>query len=425
MPDTMTQEEVERVLGSDSKGIRQRLSRRTMTLAALALLVVAIGYVTIRALSGGDEVAFVTRPVERGAMTVTVSATGTLQPVNEVDVGIEVSGTIAEVLVDFNDRVEAGDVLARLDTAVLEAQAEQSRSALALARASLALAEASETEAEANLRRLETLRELSDGVVPPERDLDAARAAFARAEASVASERARIREVEARLRVNEVQLGKALVTSPINGVVLSRLVDPGQTVAASLQTPRLFVLAEDLAEMELHVDVDEADVGQVAEGQPAVFTVDAYPNDTFPAGIDEVRFAPSATEGVVTYETVLSVDNSDLRLRPGMTATAEITVDQIEDALLIPNEALRFVPIEPEADDTGGFAGAFVPRIPAAPPSDINLGRGAEKQIWVLRDGAAEAITVFVGATDGRMTQIVSGDLTEGTEIIIDQAGAS
>lgn len=422
MPDTLTQDEVETALGVDRRGARRQTLKHWRVFAIAAGLLAVSLFVLTRIFGAPPPPAFTTAEATRGRLIVTVSATGDLQPVNEVDVGIEVSGTIAEALVDHNDRVAAGDVLARLDTSVLEAEAEQSRAALAAARASLSLAQATETETRIDLDRLESLRERSTIGLPTDRDLDRARAAHDRAAATVAAEQARIREIGARIRVNDVQLGKAVVTSPIDGVVLSRLVDPGQTVAAALQTPKLFVLAEDLAEMELHVDVDEADVGNVAEGQAAAFTVDAFPNETFPARITQVRLAPSEGAGVVTYEAILTVDNAGLRLRPGMTATAEITVDEIENALLIPNEALRFAPLEDEGEGGGGFAGAFVPRIPDAPERDANLGRSAEKRIWILKDKEPREISITVGATDGRFTQVVGGDLTEGLGVIVDQA---
>lgn len=422
MPDTLTQDQVEAALGVDGRRVSRRILKRWRLLAFAAVLLVLFLFALARIFGMSPTPAFTTADAVRGELVVTVSATGDLQPVNEVDVGIEVSGTIEDVLVDFNDRVAAGDVLARLDTSVLEAEAEQSRAAFAAARASLLLAQATETETRINLDRLENLRERSAIGLPTDKDLDAARAAHDRAAATVAAERARIRELGARLRVNDVQLGKAVVTSPIGGVVLSRFVDPGQTVAAALQTPKLFVLAEDLAEMELHVDVDEADVGQVGEGQAAAFTVDAFPNETFPAHITQIRLAPNEGNGVVTYEAILSVENTDLKLRPGMTATAEITVDQIADALLIPNEALRFAPIEDKDGSGGGIAGAFVPRMPNAPERDVNFGRSSEKRIWVLENEELREVSITVGATDGRFTQVLDGELTGGAAVVIDQS---
>lgn len=211
--------------------------------------------------------------------------------------------------------------------------------------------------------------------------------------------------------------------------MLSRLVDPGQTVAASLQTPELFVLAEDLREMELHVEIDEADVGQVVDGQEAIFTVDAYPEDTFPAQITQVRFAPISSEGVVTYEAILSVDNSSLRLRPGMTATATITVMKISDTLLVPNEALRFSPKlkdEGGASGNGGVMNAFIPRPPGrngqAAPEQAS---GVNRQVWVLdKQGEPRPAKIRIGASDGSYTQLVSGDLVQNDQVIIDQDGA-
>jgi HlyD family secretion protein len=223
-------------------------------------------------------------------------------------------------------------------------------------------------------------------------------------------------------------LDKAVIQSPIDGIVLERQVEPGQTVAASLQTPVLFTIAENLAQMELHVDVDEADVGQVAEGQEAEFTVDAYPDRRFPARIVQVRFAPKTVEGVVTYETLLSVDNAKLLLRPGMTATAEILVEELKDVLLVPNAALRFSPPKgtggPDAGHArsggGGLVGMLLPR---RPPNEKHGGeavKGSKQRVWVLREGRPEAVEIRTGATDGILTQVLEGPLEPGTGVLVD-----
>jgi HlyD family secretion protein len=225
------------------------------------------------------------------------------------------------------------------------------------------------------------------------------------------------------LELKETDLKKACICSPIDGIVLRRNVDPGQTVAATLQAPVLFTLAEDLTAMELQVDVDEADVGRVDIGQTAQFTVDAYPDRTFSGTVTKVRYAPQTIEGVVTYTTHLSVDNSNLLLRPGMTATAEISAKTVKNAVLIRNEALRFAPPEPEAEEQGGgLLSRILPRPPAIkkPQPRSDAGNGNQRQIWILKDGEPAAISISVGLSDGQRTEVVAGELQPGQQVVID-----
>jgi HlyD family secretion protein len=349
---------------------------------------------------------------------VTVTATGTLEPVNQVDVGSELSGIIKAVLVDFNDKVQRDQVLARLDTDRLRAQVLESRASLQSSEAKVREARATVQETRLAFERCEKLAERQ---LCATGDLDAARAAYARAQAAEASAQAQVAEARATLGGRETELAKAEIRSPIDGLVLLRQIEPGQTVAASLQAPILFTLAEDLAQMELHVAVDEADVGRVSEGQAAEFSVDAWPGRSFPANITQVRFAPRTVEGVVTYETVLAVDNSDLALRPGMTATAVITVQELRDAVLIPNAALRFTPpaIEAAQSRQRGVFGMIFPRPPHGTRRS-NVERNAGPRVWVLRDGEPQAITVETGASDGRFTALQSGDIQPGERVVID-----
>jgi HlyD family secretion protein len=255
--------------------------------------------------------------------------------------------------------------------------------------------------------------------------VDAAEASLARARAGEASARAQVAEARATLKVDETNLTKTVIVSPVEGLVLTRSVDPGQTVAASLQAPVLFTLAEDLTQMELQVDVDEADVGRVQEGQSATFTVDAYPEREFAAQITQVRYGSATTEGVVTYKTILKVDNPDLVLRPGMTATAEITVDRVADGLLVPNAALRFSP--PQATPTAsgerhGLVSLLLPRPPRRPKRAgvETLPKSQARQVWVLQGGELRAVAVVTGATDGALTVITSGDLALGAVLVVD-----
>jgi HlyD family secretion protein len=394
-------------------------------LAALLLGVAAASaLMTWQATRTSTAPRYQTQEARRGSLTVSVKATGTLQPTNQVDVSSELSGIVKSVEVTYNARVKVGQILARLDTSKLEAQVLQSKAALESARAKLLQVQATVTEARASLLRLRRARELSGGKLPSQADLDSAVATLARAEADGASAAAAVAQAQAALDANQMDLGKAVIRSPINGVVLTRAVEPGQTVAASLQAPVLFTLAEDLAQMELHVYVDEADVGRVKEGQPATFTVDAYPNRIFQARIAQVRYGSKTVSGVVTYETVLSLDNADLSLRPGMTATAVITVKKVENCVLVPNAALRFSPTTGEAkasDNGGGLLRRLLPGPPPMPPK-IHEGAGDSKQprVWTLREGQLVAIPVTTGVTDGIMTEIAGGEVEPGMALVID-----
>jgi HlyD family secretion protein len=373
---------------------------------------------------------YLTEPARLGNLAVTVSATGNLEPTNQVEVGSELSGTVRQVEVDYNDRVKVGQVLARLDTAKLDAQLQQSRASLASAQAKVQQAQATVRETSANLERLRRLRQLSRDQTPSPSDLDAAEASLARAQADEATARATVAQAEAALVVTETDLSKSVIRSPINGVVLTRSVEPGQTVAASLQAPILFVLAEDLTQMELHVAVDEADVGQVRQGQDATFTVDAYPERTFQARITGVHYGSQTTGGVVTYETVLEVANRDLSLRPGMTATAEITVHKVEGALLVPNAALRFRPQRAagKASRRLGLLSALLPHRPARPQAQGEGAAGAaggRRAVYVLRDGSPTPVPVTIGVTDGSATEVTGGELTAGVPVVVDTASAT
>jgi HlyD family secretion protein len=371
--------------------------------------------------SNGTRLSYQTRAVTRGDITVTVTATGTLEPLNQVDVGSELSGTVEQVLVDYNDQVEAGEVLARLNTDRLQADVVEARASLASKRAKQREAEATVLETRLAFERCEKLaaRQLCSGEA-----LDKTRAESVRARAVAASAKAEVAVTQATLEGKETDLEKASIRSPINGLVLLRQIEPGQTVAASLQAPVLFTLAEDLRQMALHVAVDEADVGQVAEGQQAAFTVDAYPERRFPARITQVRFAPQTIDGVVTYETLLAVDNSELVLRPGMTATAVITVQNLSEVILLPNAALRFTP---PAGNNGprsrrGIFGTLFPRPPMTARRS-NQARDGGQQVWVLKQGEPVALKVKTGASDGRFTRLIEGELAPGDEVIVDTAG--
>ncbi len=363
-----------------------------------------------------------TAEAQRGNLTITVTATGTLEPTNQVEVGSELSGIIKTVEVDYNDRVKVGQVLAKLDTERLEPRVLQSQAALESAQAKLLEAEANVLETRNQLKRLKRLAELSKKKLPSQHDLDAAEAAFKRAQAGEAGAKAQVSQAQATVRQDRTDLAKAVIRSPINGIVLQRHVEPGQTFAASFQTPVLFTLAEDLSKMELHIDVDEADVGHVQPGQDATFTVDAYPDRRFPSRIVKVYYAPKVVQDVVTYEALLTVDNSELLLRPGMTATAEIITKTVEDTILVPNGALRFTPLAPEVEASKRVLRAILPgrRRPPAKQRKVLDTDKSERCVWTLRDEQPVAIPVTIGSSDGRMTEVVAGDVKPGLPLLVD-----
>jgi HlyD family secretion protein len=376
---------------------------------------------------------YVTEALRKGNLTLTVSANGTLQPTRAVNIGSELSGTVKRVLVDVNDRVKTGQVLVELDTAKLNDQVLRSRAALAASQAQLAQAGATVKETQSSLARFEEVARLSGGKVPSAAELDTARAAVERAVATEASARANVASARATLATDETNLSKASIRSPIDGVVLSRSVDPGNAVAASLQAVTLFSVAEDLSQLRLDVNVDEADVGSVKAGQKASFTVSAYPARRYPATINRVAFGSTKTDNVVTYVTTLDVDNSDLSLRPGMTAAATIVATERNDVLLVPNTALRFSPTT--ADATAARSGSsatvlstLMPRMPrsttARRATETNGGAPGLRQIWVLKDGQAVAQEVKTGISDGRHTEVTGEGLAEGLAIITDQRNA-
>jgi HlyD family secretion protein len=395
----------------------------------LAAVVLIVGYFIF---GRGDSKAptYITQDVTRGDLTVTVTATGNLEPRNQVDIGSELSGTVSKVFVDVNDEVKQGQVLAVLDTTRLKAQVLQQESSLASAEARVLQADATTKESKANLARLQKVRELSGNKLPSQQDLDVAEAAVSRAEGEAAAARAAVAQSRASLEAVRTDLRKTEIRAPINGVILVRSIEPGQTVAATMQAPVLFIMAEDFKKMELHVSVDEADVGSVNMGQDASFTVDAFPNRRFSARITQVHFASSNTKssassssssnasatstGVVTYETVLEVDNPELLLRPGMTATAEIVTTNIQNALLIPNAALRFTPEGADGANantkTGSPLNALMPMPRFRMGGNRNQQQGAGRRMgkaYILEGGNPALVMFRSGATDGRMTEVL------------------
>jgi len=414
--------DVAKTLGIGASPVRRRLSLRNLLVAVLVVAAGAAAYYFFFAGSSDGNVRYVTTEAKLGAITETVTAAGTVEPTNQVEISSEQSGTVRQVLVDYNDQVKAGDVLAVLDTAKLDA-------ALSHARATLTMREASRQEAEATLNEADLAyqraRSLTERNYASQATQESAEATYQRALAGVAVAKANVEVAQADVDTAETNLKKATITSPINGVVLARSVDPGQTVAASLQAPVLFTIAENLASMQLEVDIDEADVGRVHAGQDATFTVEAFRDQRFPAKVKEVRYASETINNVVTYTGVLTLDNSELLLRPGMTATADIVVTSVKDAVLVPNAALRFTPAETTTTQTTSRGGSsllrfLLPRRTRTTVAPTEAGPDGTRFIYVLEDGAPKKVKIKAGATDGNWTEVLDGPIEPGTPVVTD-----
>lgn len=413
--------DLEKLLGlaGERRTGRWRSRRRLLLFGGGAAAALAGGYLLF--VPSGPEYVYATEPASRADLVATITATGAIEPTNKVDVSSELSGTVRRVLVDFNSPITKGQPLAELDTDKLEAAVDSSRAKLLAAQAKVKEAEATLIEMKVQLDRKEQL--VANRIVAVQ-DRDIAVAAHKRAEAALESVKADVVAAEADLKLSNTNLAKACICSPIDGVVLTRSVEPGQTVAASLSAPVLFTIAEDLRSIELQVDVDEADVGRVRDGQKARFTVDAYPGAKFTAEIRKVHFGSEIVQNVVTYKAVLTTDNSDMRLRPGMTATAEIVVDEMKDALTVPNAALRFTP--PGEQRSGGrrYRGGVLGRLLSGPrrrrPDGERRPSGPRRTVWTLVDGEPQAIRVSTGATDGSRTAILKGAVEPGMALIVD-----
>ena len=371
---------------------------------------------------------YLTESISRGNLVVNVTANGTLEAEREVTIGSELSGIVENVLVDVNDTIKRGQVLIELDTANLQATVLKAKAALASAHATKKEAEATLVEANAKYKRLLNVRKLSGGKTPAQTEIDEQAAVVARAEASVETAKAQIQNAEAELETANTDLTKAYISSPIDGVVLARSVEPGYAVAASLQAVELLTIASDLRTLELEIDVDEADVSMVKPGQKATFTVSAYPNKNFPATLTKVAYGPDKTEettNVVTYTAYLTVANNDLLLRPGMTATARIVTESRDNVLLVPNTALRFVPSVSVGSSAVSSLMMGPPRSNNKKSNDVG-GAAAQRQstVWVLRGNNAEQLSIITGASDGTKTEVISGDLKEGDLVITSQLKA-
>ena len=362
---------------------------------------------------------YVSEPASIGNLVVEVSATGTLQPLTKVDVSSEQSGVVREVNFDENDLVKKGDVLAVLDTTTLSAQVERAEASVVAAKARITDAQTTLKETEQTLNRTKSLA--TRGTLS-QQELEGVIAKRDRATSSVTSVEADLAVAQADLKLQQAALAKSTIYAPIDGIILTRSVDTGQTVAASLSAPILFVIAADLKNMKLEAAIDEADIGMVAKDQKAKFKVDAYPDKKFNASITQIAYGSQTTDNVVTYEAQLGVDNSDLTLRPGMTANVDIIVREANGVLTVPNSAFRYQPTPVAEAKSFSITSMFMPRFPrndkkTAPP----LAEDGLRTLYVLKNGTPEAAQVKTGSTDGTRTEVLSG-LTENDVIITAEA---
>lgn len=388
---------------------------------ALILVVAVIVYFITKSDSSNEEYTYNTQKIKKGDLEISVMATGNLNPTNSVDIGIEVSGTIKNIYVDFNDSVEVGQVLAKLDTTKLKAKVDSSKASLSISKANLKESEINVKSKKLNYERTKKMFEQSGGKYPSQNELDDSKFSYDSALASYEASKANVMQAQYNLQTDQENLDKAVVKSSIKGIVLNRAVEEGQTVAASMSTPTLFTLAKDLSKMDLIVSIDEADVANIVEGLNVSFTVDAYPKEIFKGKVKQVRFNPISESGVVTYETVALVENEKLLLRPGMTASAKIITKQLKNQILVPNSALRFKPrvINSKVKKEVRLMG---------PPKRNRKGKSAKeistttfKQLYILENGKLKSIRVKVLESDGKFTSIKSKELKVGDEVITSQ----
>jgi HlyD family secretion protein len=396
---------------------KRRWRKLGVWLVMLLLLALGGGFLFDRWKASAQEspVRYRTESARMGDLTVTVTATGQLQSTRDVSVGSEVSGIIDSVEVNYNDFVKVGQVLARINTEKLDAQVAQDKAMLETARAKVADAKVTVAETEAEYQRMMAVRARSNNQLPSQHDVDTSKAAYERAKVAVASAQATVSQAEANLAIDQTNVTKAVIRSPVNGVVMARNVEPGQTIAAQFNVTTMFQLAEDLTRMKLQVNIDEADVGVVQEGQPVKFTVDAYPGRQFPGQIKQLRYQSTTSNNVVTYIAVIGVDNREMLLRPGMTATATITVKSAKNVLLVPNIALRFNPTQAgptETADNRSFIRKLMPGPPPMPKratdSEEEAATAGSPHVWVLAGDRPVPVAVKTGLTNGKLTEIQS-----------------
>jgi len=352
---------------------------------------------------------YITEPLARGELTMVVSATGNIEPVETVEVGSEISGTIVNVYADYNDVVKKGQLLAELDRTKYLSALNKAKASLAAAKASHENMKARLYQANANIERDKSLRETTRGALPSQTDWDTDWSAYLAAKAQVDSAKASIDQARHDLTSAQYDLDRTMIYSPIDGIVLTRDIDPGQTVAASFETPVFFKIANDLTKMELQASVDEADIAKVAAGQTARFSVDAYPDNTFEAHIKMVRVNSETVDSVVTYKAVMEVDNSNLLLKPGMSADADIITRTFRDTLIVSKAALLFIPVQPTTKE---LFGPLKPQKRAIDP---------KSHVWVLENGQPKKVYVQVLGNSGSKSAVESENLKEGDPILISQ----
>jgi HlyD family secretion protein len=336
---------------------------------------------------------FVTAAVSRGSVVETVEATGTLEAVTTVQVGSQVSGTIESLHADFNSAVRKGQVIARLDPSVMQAQVEQAQASVLRLQADVERARIEVADTQNKLRRA---RELMEKGLIPATDLETAETTALQAQASLKAAQAQVAQSMASLNQNRVNLSHTVIKAPVDGIVISRSVDVGQTVAASMSAPELFKIAKDMTRMQVNASIDEADIGRITPGQKVEFVVDAYPNERFTGTVSQVRLNPVVAQNVVSYVTIIDVPNRDLKLKPGMTATVTVEVARADDVIKVPNAALRF-----------------------------RASRDAGARVWTLQDGQIRPVRVKTGISDGTTTAITDGQLADGAQIVTGMATAA
>ncbi|RZV13114.1 efflux RND transporter periplasmic adaptor subunit [Aliarcobacter butzleri] len=404
----------------ESFSSKKRINRKFIYIAtAIVSFLAIVLFFIFNGNNKSNKIEYITKKVTQGDLSVVVSTTGNLNPTNSVEIGIEVSGTLKEIFVDFNDEVKAGQILAKIDTVKLQSQVDSSTAALAIA-------VANQKESQVLLNNKKTLYDRtlnmyknSGGKYPSKNELDDTRFSYEAAIESLEAAKAKVLQSQSNLKTDKQNLEKASVKSSIDGIVLNREVEVGQTLAATMSAPKLFTIAKDLTNMDLIVSIDEADVADIKKDLPVTFTVDAYPNKVFNGKVKQVRLNPVDTNGVVTYETVVSVDNEDLLLKPGMTATAKIITKESKNKLLIPNGALRFKPKMQEQKNGGvNLVGPNMNR-----PANVarDLSKKELSPIFILENNQPKRVMVKVLDSDGKLTSIESEELKVDDEVIISQ----
>ena len=386
----------------------------------------ALGTIYYRSTQAPPAPALVTATVTRGSVVEDVEATGAVEAVTTVLVGTQVSGTIESLHADFNSAVHKGQVIARLDPSLFQTQVAQAQATLTRVQADLERNRVDVADTERKLRRAQ---ELFDRQLIPRTDLETAEANALQAQAAAKSAEAQIAQARASLNQAQVNLAHTVITAPIDGIVISRNVDVGQTVAASMQAPTLFVIAQDLTRMQVRASVSEADIGRIQPGQPVTFLVDAYPDETFSGSVTQVRLQPVVEQNVVSYTTVIDVPNPDLKLKPGMTATVTVEIARNDDVLRVPTAALRFRPTAEVFAAMGQAPPEPAERSEAPVPTS---GEGhdrketaAHARVWVLRERHLESMNVRIGVTDGTTRAVLGGSLGEGDQIVTGVATTS